>query len=341
MSAVPGWQPTIVAPLPTDSEAAAPAVPGPRRRGPAGGNGWVVGVVLLAAALAAWPLWPGLGVGQALVWLGCGLLAAGLVWRWQATRRRHARARRRQSERLRVAEAALQATRARLQQHDQAVARRAEAARQLRELHDSVGARLVSALALAQQIPVQPGGLMPEAAPALLTELRRQVEASLLELRLALVHLDEQPGRPLIHALADLREQVEPMLAESGIALDWTLGEGLDQVELGARTTMQLLRLAQEALSSVACHAEGARRARLSVDRLEGEAGPHLRLVIGDDGSPPKPVQGFAPTQPPLRSQLGPARWQRHAHALGGQLLEVEADRGWQVDLVLPLPSAR
>lgn len=340
MSALPGWQPTIVAPLPTDSDATEQQASRPRR--PARlGDGWVFLGGLLLVTLSVGLLWQVAAAAQVAAWLGALLLGSGLAWRWQAARRRHARARRRQSERLRVAEAALQATRARLQQHDQAVARRAEATRQLRELHDSVGARLVSALALAQQIPVQPGALMPEAAPALLTELRRQVEASLLELRLALVHLDEQPGRPLIHALADLREQVEPMLAESGIALDWTLGEGLEKVDLGARTTMQLLRLAQEALSSVACHAEGARCARLSVERLDGEAGPHLRLVIGDDGSPPKPVQGFAPTQPPLRSQLGPARWQRHAHALGGQLLEVEADRGWQVDLVLPLPSAR
>lgn len=340
MSAVPGWQPTIVAPLPTDSEAAAEAAPRSRRRHPVEGAG-LAGLLVLAALLVVGSTAQTVGLLQAGAWLAGLLLAAGLVWRWQAARRRHARARRRQSERLRVAEAALQATRARLQQHDQAVARRAEAARQLRELHDSVGARLVSALALAQQIPVQPGALLPEAAPALLTELRRQVEASLLELRLALVHLDEQPGRPLAQALADLREQVEPMLAEAGIALDWTLGEGLEQVDLGGRTTMQLLRLAQEAFSSVACHAEGARRARLRVERLAGEAGPHLRLVIGDDGAPPQPAQGFAPTQPPLRSQLGPARWQRHADALGGQLLEVEAERGWQVNLVLPLPSAR
>jgi hypothetical protein len=353
MSAIPGWQPTIVAPLPTDDEdsvtttawAGGAAV---QAAGPASGVAWLGrwllgGGLVFLAGVAAWPAWSRASTSSfALVWLA-GLVALGyLAWRWQASARQRANGRRRQAERLRVAEAALQATRARLLQHDQAVSRRAERARMLRELHDSVGGRLVAALALAQQIPIQPGALLPDAAPGLLAELRHQVEASLLELRLSLDHLDDGAGSPLVQALADLRDHAAPMLADAGIRLVWELHGPVEEVMLGAHTTLQLQRIAQEALSNIARHARDASEARLLLELLDGETGRHLRLAISDDGHPPGPAPTeFAPTQPPLRSGLGWARLQRQATELGAQLVAGAQARGWTVDLVLPLPSGR
>jgi signal transduction histidine kinase len=348
MSAMPGWQPTIVAPLPGESESAGlpmalPAPPSAPGQDVASGLPWLLlGAALFLIGVVAWPTFSRASTSSfALVWLAGVITAVALLWRWQVGLQRRARERRRQAERLRVAEAALQATRARLGQHDQAVNRRSEAARVVRELHDSVGARLLSALALAQQVPIQAGALVPEGAPQQLLELRRQVEASLLELRLSLDHLDRSEEAPLLRALADLRDHVEPLLASAGIRLQWQCGSGVDSVALGSLTTLQLTRIAQESLLNIARHACAATEARVLLELLDGETGRHLRLAISDDGQPPGPAPTeFAPTLPPLRSGLGWARLQRQATELGAQLVTGAQSDGWLVDLVLPLPNS-
>ncbi|HQY08845.1 MAG: hypothetical protein IPG57_23300 [Burkholderiales bacterium] len=347
MSAIPGWHPTVIAPLPSTQEEASP----PRAREPGGAPpqrlrpslAWfslglmgLTGAGLLAQGLSA------AAVGAT----AAASMSAGAAFfhlRHRSQLRRHTR--RRQAERLHLAESALQATRQRLMQHDLAVARRAEGGRLMRELHDSVSGRLLSALSLAQQLPGSPGALVTDATSQQLLNLRRLLESSLLELRLSLDHLDHDAGTPLAHALVDLREQASMALAAAGIELDWQLGPGTEDIVLGPRATLQLLRIAQEALDNIARYADGARRARLLLQRLSGEAGEHLRLAVGDDGMAPCPVPepvGVPAQAVPLRSHLGWARLQRQAQALGAQLLAGDRGAGWTVDLVLPLaPSPR
>jgi signal transduction histidine kinase len=346
MSAIPGWQPTIVAPLPGESE-----LPGVSAsladdrsgsvRHEAVGLGWLLtGAGLFLVGVLAWPTLSSASTSSfALVWLAGVVAGVAWLWRWQVSRVRRARERRRQAERLRVAEAALQATRARLVQHDQAVNRRVEASRLLRELHDSVGARLVSALSLAQQVPLQPGSLVPDGAGEQLLELRRQVEASLLELRLSLDHLGRSEDVPLLRALADLRDHVEPLLAAAGTRLTWHCGTGVEAVALGSLTTLQLTRIAQEALLNVARQAAPTAEARVLLELIEGETGRHLRLAIGDAG--PAGDASTADADGPQsrqRSGLAWARLQRQAGELGAQLITGAGTDGWLVDLVLPLP---
>jgi len=350
MSAVPGWQPTIVAPLPGDPPlprlplALPSRAPDPAVAVASGlmGLSIAAGIFLFGLSgvgiggLAALP-------GGAPVWLVALSAVVALLWRWRLGLLRRATQRRLQAERLRVAEAALQATRARLGQHDQAVKGRSEAARVMRELHDSVGARLLSVLSLAQQVPIQAGALVPEGAPQQLHEMRRQVEASLLELRLTLDHLDRGEEVLLLRALADLRDHVEPLLAAAGIRLQWQCGAGVEAVALGSLTTLQLTRMAQESLLNIARHACAATQACVLLELLDGETGRHLRLAISDDGQPPGAAPApteLAPALPPLRSGMGWARLQRQATELGAQLVTGAQSSGWLVDLVLPLPKA-
>lgn len=347
MSAIPGWQPTIVTPLPGESESPAlplalPAQSPTPAHELSSGLWWLpVGAGLFLIGVLGWPTLSRASTSSfAQVWLAGVIAAVALLWRWQVGRQRRARERRRQAERLRVAEAALQATRARLDQHDQAVSRRNETARVMCELHDSVGARLLSALALAQQVPIQAGALVPEGAPQQLHELRRQVEASLLELRLSLDHLGRSEEVPLLRALADLRDHIEPLLASAGIRLQWQCGGGVEAVALGSLATLLLTRIAQESLLNIARHASAATEACVLLELLDGETGRHLRLAISDDGQQPGPAPTeFAPTLPPLRSGLGWARLQRQATELGAQLVTGAQSNGWLVDLVLPLPN--
>ncbi|HMX12091.1 MAG TPA: hypothetical protein PKE61_14380, partial [Burkholderiaceae bacterium] len=121
MSAIPGWQPTIVAPLPGESES--PGLPlalpeQPPATGPelaSGLGGLLLGAGLFLVGVLGWPTFSLASTSSfALVWLAGVIAAVALLRRWQVGRQRRARERRRQAERLRVAEAALQATRARL-----------------------------------------------------------------------------------------------------------------------------------------------------------------------------------------------------------------------------------
>lgn len=346
MSAIPGWHPTVIAPLPSTQEDPVPF--GSSERGSAAGRRAGLPLAWLGASLAGLTAAGLLAQGVSVAAVGVtaaasmGVGAAFFHLRRQSQLRR--RARRRQAERLHLAESALQATRQRLMQHDLAVARRAEGSRLMRELHDSVSGRLLSALSLAQQLPGSPGALVTDSTSQQLLDLRRLLESSLLELRLSLDHLDHDAGAPLAHALADLREQAGVALAAAGIELHWQLGPGTEDIVLGPRATLQLLRIAQEALDNIARYAEGARHARVLLERLSGEAGEHLRLAVGDDGMAPCPVPepvGVPVQGMPLRSHLGWARLQRQAQALGAELLAGDRCAGWTVDLVLPLAPAR
>ncbi len=346
MSAMPGWHPTVIAPLPSTQEEGV-SMPSRERGTPvlhrhAAALTWL-GLGLLGLTSGGL-LAQGASVGVVGATAAASMGAGAAFFHLRRHSRQRSQSRRRQSERLHLAESALQATRQRLMQHDLAVARRAEGTRLMRELHDSVSGRLLSALSLAQQLPLQPGALVPEATPEQLLELRRLLESSLLELRLSLDHLDHDAGTPLAHALADLREQAGEALAAAGIELDWQLGAGTEGIVLGPRATLQLLRIAQEALDNIARYARGATRARVLLERLGGESGEHLRLAVGDDGQAPCPVPepaGVPAQGVPLRSHLGWARLQRQAQALGAQLLAGDRHAGWTVDLVLPLAPSR
>lgn len=347
MSAVPAWHPTVIAPLPSTQEEA-PAT-GPNEHGARSGRQtgqpltWLgLGVAGLTAG--GW-LAQGLSAAAVGVTVAASMGAGAAFFHLKRQSQLRRRARRRQAERLQLAESALHATRQRLMQHDLAVARRAEGSRLMRELHDSVSGRLLSALSLAQQLPGSPGALVTDSTSQQLLDLRRLLESSLLELRLSLDHLDHDAGTPLAHAMADLREQAGAALAAAGIELHWQLGAGTEDVVLGPRATLQLLRIAQEALDNITRYAQGARCAHVLLERLSGEAGDHLRLAVGDDGPAPCPMPepaGVPAQGMPLRSHLGWARLQRQAQALGAQLLPGDRHAGWTVDLVLPLaPSQR
>jgi hypothetical protein len=167
------------------------------------------------------------------------------------------------------------------------------------------------------------GVVTPSDQPERGTELQRLLDAS---------------QRPLPEALRELRRRVEPLLCSKAVQLAWVIGPEVHALALTKVETLQVLRIAQEALVNVVRHADGARHAALELEVLSGETGRHLRLMVYDDGHPAGvPPTACAPDQIPSRIGHGWITLQRQATALGAQLMVGPQPDGWSVELVMPL----
>ena len=88
-----------------------------------------------------------------------------------------------------------------------------------------------------------------------------------------------QPETDLQGALANLRYRMEPRLRAAGIVLDWSIDEAFAQVSPDDASSLQVLRIVQEAMSNAIRHSRATRLSvRFDVDR----GGAHLS--IADDG---------------------------------------------------------
>ena len=106
-----------------------------------------------------------------------------------------------------------------------------------RDLHDDVGAKLVSLMFRAGDTP------NAELARAALRDLREIVSHSKAE------------ERPLSDAIADWRAECNERLDEAGIRLDWRQPGPLPELTLSPQQTLHLGRTLREALNNVLHHA--------------------------------------------------------------------------------------
>jgi signal transduction histidine kinase len=127
-----------------------------------------------------------------------------------------------------------------------------ERQRLLRDLHDGVGASLISALKM-----IEHGRLSLDDAATVLREC-------LDELRLVVDSL-EPLEHDLVTLLASLRYRLGGRLERAGIAIDWQMGEVPPLPWLDARAALEVLRILQELLSNILKHAR-ATRVRISVN---------------------------------------------------------------------------
>ncbi|MBL8331105.1 MAG: ATP-binding protein [Rubrivivax sp.] len=148
-----------------------------------------------------------------------------------------------------------------------------ERQRIMQELHDGVGAHLVSTLMRAQR-----GEL---SNPAMSDAMRGAID----EMRVAIEALTGEDG-DLGAAFANFRFRWDARLREAGLAPRWEVELPEEGLRLPPHDTLQLLRVAQEALVNVLKHAH----ARHVWVRLVRETG-QLRLEVADDGRglPPGP----------------------------------------------------
>ncbi|WP_298933449.1 hypothetical protein [uncultured Ramlibacter sp.] len=206
----------------------------------------------------------------------------------------------------------------RLRENEQEAVRVQERERLLRDMHDGLGAQLMTALR-----GVERGALAPQ-------QVVQSLQDSLDELRLLMDSTDI--GHYLPGALAAWRNRWDGRLAAAGVALDWDIDESVDQVQLPSDTALQVMRILQEAATNVVKHAQAQRL--LLAARVREVAGRRtLSIEIADDG--------VGPGEEPARAG---ARGLKNMHYRAGQIgaaLAIGARaaplRGCQVVLSLPL----
>ena len=141
----------------------------------------------------------------------------------------------------------------------------AERQRIASDLHDDLGAQLVT----MAQASLYAGDTSRVA------ELARQ---ALTDMRLSVRGLTGEPG-PVLHVLADWRAETVERLILAGITVLWNANDPPVHWMLPARMQVQLTRILREAVSNVIRHS-GARRCWVDIH----VASDHLQLGIEDDG---------------------------------------------------------
>ena len=215
--------------------------------------------------------------------------------------------------RVREREAELASNFERLRELERSQVLAHERERIMRDLHDGLGGRLVSALGRVEA----PGVRDPQTAAVL--------RDALAEMRLVIDSLDPSLS-DLPSLLAHVRERLEPALESAGIRLRWAVEDVPDTFALGPDALLDVVRLVQEAITNVVKHA-GATTATVSVRSVPSGDAPQLEVCVEDDG-------GGLPDPTPAGRGLGNMR--ARADALGGTLALERTAPGTRVRLRLP-----
>ncbi len=197
----------------------------------------------------------------------------------------------------------------------------AERRRIANDLHDGVGSRLVALL--ASQDP------KTAAAP---DSLSMALQACLLELQMTVDDLDDQTSATAVERLAHLRYRLRPAFDRLGVTLAWDISDAAHDQPLPPETTMQICRVAQEALSNALRH---SRATRVELHFGLQSAPRRLVLEVRDNG---RGIGiGAAAGQPPERLGKGLRSMRARAEAIGGELVVADAaPQGLCVRLLVP-----
>lgn len=189
-----------------------------------------------------------------------------------------------------------------------------ERARLMREMHDGMGARLVSLLSVVQE--------SPPSQSVLTASLRSALE----ELRFIIDSLDPDIG-DLGSLLGLVRERVEPSLHANGLQFRWKVGLVPEGFTLRPEQSLDVLRFVQECLTNVIKHADAK---VVEVGTHVKDDGQRLGLYVSDDGC------GFEPGQTKGR---GIPNLHARAARLGANLSVNSTPKGTRIEIAIPLAS--
>lgn len=187
-----------------------------------------------------------------------------------------------------------------------------ERQRIMTDMHDGIGAQLISALSLA------------ESDDASLREIAAVLRECIDDLRLAIDSLESNENE-LLPALGNFRYRIDKRLRSVGIELDWMVTDLPELSCLSPRNLLHILRILQEAFANVLKHAR-ASRVRLETGIVPAQHKVFIRVT--DNGT------GFAASECQGR---GLGNMARRAKAVGGQLSVTSSGHGTTVELILPI----
>ncbi len=142
---------------------------------------------------------------------------------------------------------------------------RSERARLNREIHDGIGAQLMTALR-----GVERGALSQD-------QISESLQDGLDELRLLMDSADI--GSDLHGALFAWRNRWEPRLDALDLSLNWNIDEDIANVKLDQKIILQLIRILQESVANVVKHAMATQ-----IDVALHLQAQTLALTVADDG---------------------------------------------------------
>ena len=207
-----------------------------------------------------------------------------------------------------------------LGERDRDAARIHERERIVREMHDGLGAQLMTALRGMER-----GALGKE-------QIAQSLQDGLDELRLLMDSTDNT--QPLQTALANWRNRWDGRLAATGLSLRWALDDELENIELPGDTVLQIMRVLQEAGANIVKHAQAREVAVSALVQSEADGGRGLVLEITDDGI-------GLPAADSSRPGRGIRNMRQRARLIGATLELMPRPNGLQgtvVRLHLPLP---
>jgi signal transduction histidine kinase len=191
-----------------------------------------------------------------------------------------------------------------------------ERQRILREMHDGIGANLLTSLAMLEH------GRLAQADLVLL--LRECIDDLMLTVdSLELLEND------MVEVLATLRYRLEKRLLAAGIQMEWQVTELPPLPWLEANQALSVMRLLQEALANIVKHAQ-ARTVCVATRKSPCDGRPGVEVVITDDGV------GFA-AHPAAGGGHGLRNMRERAAGLGGRVDIASAPGATSVVLWLPL----
>ena len=167
-------------------------------------------------------------------------------------------------------------------------ARLQERERLLRDMHDGLGAHLMTALRGVERSALNPD------------QIAQSLQDGIDELRMMMDSADM--GTDLSAALAAWRNRWDNRLGAAGVQLHWHLDDALDNMALDSEALLQIMRILQEAATNVVKHS-GARNLYLTAERLVQPGQTSLVIVARDDGRG-LPTADTQPHQRGLRNMV-------------------------------------
>ncbi|PLC42609.1 sensor histidine kinase [Ralstonia pickettii] len=218
------------------------------------------------------------------------------------------------AQRLKAREAELEVSHQKLREAERQRAISAERQRLMQDMHDGLGASLISAIRSVER------GALSE------VDLSHILKGCLDDLKLTIDSM-EPVEADLLLLLATLRFRLEPRLDGTGIALLWEVKKLPTLPWLDPSSALHILRIVQECIANILHHT------RASEIRVGTAADPDgVRVIIEDNG------QGFDVDRA-LRDGKGHGlrNQQRRAQALDGSVDWASGPGGTRFTLWLPL----